>query len=220
MNFQTTGPDVCGGHTTIISKPFLMVYPSLKFIHNIRASIGENKAAALTKDKYRKLLFKIEITHQQMKSITSVTVIPASDGFIDELVIGIGALIVDRLANVQQLSQGACPAADILATANITASWNFIYDGDGNRVQQEYFEGVFGQDITLKVTSYFAGGSYELDQSGVVQADGSILIAAPTTLKVLFLCEPTSGNDNLHKWYIRGADLFPDRPARFGGGCN
>ncbi len=89
----------------------------------------------------------------------------------------------NRLATVQQLSQGACPTADTLATANIAATWNFIYDGDGNRVQQEYFEGVFGQNITVKVTSYFAGGSYELDQSGVVQADGSILVSATTTLK-------------------------------------
>jgi len=42
---------------------------------------------------------------------------------------------------------------------------------------------VFGQDITVKVTSYFAGGSYELDQGGVMQADGSILVSATTTMK-------------------------------------
>jgi RHS repeat-associated protein len=89
----------------------------------------------------------------------------------------------NRLATVQQLSQGPCPAADTLATANIAATWNFIYNGDGNRVQQEYFEGVFGQDITVKVTSYFAGGSYELDQSGLVQADSTILVSATTTRK-------------------------------------
>jgi len=50
-------------------------------------------------------------------------------------------------------------------------------------VEQEYFEGVFGANITVKVTSYFAGGAYELDQSGVVQADLSILISATTTRK-------------------------------------
>jgi len=76
--------------------------------------------------------------------------------------------VENRLATVQQLSQGNCPASNVLATANIAASWNFIYDGDGNRVRQEYFEGAFGQDVSVKVTSYYAGGSYELDQSGVV----------------------------------------------------
>ena len=89
----------------------------------------------------------------------------------------------NRLATVQQLGQGNCPAADTLATASIAATWNFIYDGDGNRVQQEYFEGAFGQNITVKGTDYFAGGSYELEQSGVVQADLTIQVAATTTLK-------------------------------------
>jgi hypothetical protein len=38
----------------------------------------------------------------------------------------------NRLATVQLLEQGDCPQANTLATANIKASWNFIYDGDGN----------------------------------------------------------------------------------------
>ena len=51
----------------------------------------------------------------------------------------------NRLATVQQLSQDACPAPNVLAIANIAASWNFIYDGNGNRVQQEYFERLFNK---------------------------------------------------------------------------
>lgn len=47
--------------------------------------------------------------------------------------------------------------------------------------RQEYFEGAFGEDITVTVTSYYAGGSYELDQSGVVLSDLTILISACTT---------------------------------------
>ena len=87
----------------------------------------------------------------------------------------------NRLETVQLLSAGACPAANVLAVENISASWNFIYDGDGNRVRQEYFEGVFGAAVIVKVTSYFAGGSYELDQTGVVQADLSILVSPGIT---------------------------------------
>ena len=71
----------------------------------------------------------------------------------------------------------------MLATDHIAASWNFIYDGDGKRVRQEYFEGVFGADIAVKVTSYYMGGAYELDQSGVVDANGTILVSNTTTLK-------------------------------------
>ena len=66
---------------------------------------------------------------------------------------------------------------------SIVATWNFIYDGDGNRVRQEYFEGAFGEDVAVKVTSYFAGGAYELDQSGVVQANGTILVDEPSIRK-------------------------------------
>ena len=66
---------------------------------------------------------------------------------------------------------------------SIIATWNFLYDGDGNRVRQEYFEGAFGEDVAVKVTSYFAGGTYELDQSGVVQANGTILVSEPSIRK-------------------------------------
>ena len=50
-------------------------------------------------------------------------------------------------------------------------------------MRQEYFEGVFGVSIKVKVTSYFAGGSYELEQTGDVQADLSMTVSAPTTRK-------------------------------------
>jgi len=65
----------------------------------------------------------------------------------------------------------------------LLATWNFFNDGDGNRVRQEYFEGAFGQNVTVKVTNYYAGGTYELDQAGVVQANGSISIAGTITRK-------------------------------------
>jgi hypothetical protein len=45
----------------------------------------------------------------------------------------------NRLATVQLLEQGDCPQANHLAETNIAATWNFVYDGDGNRVRQEYF---------------------------------------------------------------------------------
>jgi len=61
------------------------------------------------------------------------------------------------------------------------STWNFFYDGDGNRVRQEYFQGIFGQNVTVNVINYYAGGSYETDQTGIVQADSSILIAGTVT---------------------------------------
>ena len=72
---------------------------------------------------------------------------------------------------------------------NPLSTWNFFYDGDGNRVREEYFQGVFGQDVTVKVVNFYpslllgtsADGSYELDQTGVVQANSSILIAGTVT---------------------------------------
>ena len=56
---------------------------------------------------------------------------------------------------------------------------------------------MFGQDVSVKVTSYYpsfpfgtgAGGSYELDQSGVVQAGGGILVSAATNLKYYSLAD-------------------------------
>ncbi len=39
-------------------------------------------------------------------------------------------------------------------------------------MKQEYFQGVFGENVTVKVKSYFMGGAYELDQSGVVPLKG------------------------------------------------
>ena len=81
--------------------------------------------------------------------------------------------VENRLSKVV-LRSGSCSGAAL-------ATWNFFYDGDGERVRQEYFQGVFGQDVTVKVTNYYAGGAYELDQSGIVQADGTILIAGTVT---------------------------------------
>ena len=31
----------------------------------------------------------------------------------------------------------------------LLATWTFFYDGDGNRVRQEYFEGAFGQNVIV-----------------------------------------------------------------------
>src|SRR5258708_1883418 len=62
----------------------------------------------------------------------------------------------NRLATVQQLSSGACPTPDTLSTTNISATWTFTYDGDGNRVEQVYVAGS-----TTLTTLYFMGGAYE-----------------------------------------------------------
>jgi len=87
----------------------------------------------------------------------------------------------NRLYFVQLLDPGVnCPAANVVATSGVTASWKFFYDGDGNRVKQYYFEGSYGEDVTIMVTTYFAGGAYELDQTGTVQ-DDEIYISATTT---------------------------------------
>ena len=59
--------------------------------------------------------------------------------------------------------------------------WWFSYDGDGNLIRQVYFRIAAGDDTTLKVTSYFAGGSYEVEQMGKMEEDETILIATTVT---------------------------------------
>ena len=59
--------------------------------------------------------------------------------------------------------------------------WYFLYDGDGNLVQQMYFEAATGQDVTVKVSNYFIGGAYEVDESGVYDEEEGIIISATAT---------------------------------------
>ena len=82
--------------------------------------------------------------------------------------------------------KGLKAVAETCATPGpASAAWQLIHTGDGNRVTRVYTGGS-----TLTTYSFpslpfgrGAGGSYELDQSGVVQADGSILVFATTTRK-------------------------------------
>ena len=77
-----------------------------------------------------------------------------------------------RLALVQLMKTGvACPAADSVSpSTDITASWEFTYDGDGTRVKQLYATyNAQGAPISALTTYYFAGGSYEIRSNGTLE---------------------------------------------------
>ena len=96
--------------------------------------------------------------------------------------------------------------------------WYFSYDGDGNLVRQMYFETAPGQAVTVKVSNYFIGGAYEVDQSGVLQEDETILITGTVTRQVLRLRRAERG-DGGWGW----AEILPDGSPRFdhhGDGCD
>ena len=74
------------------------------------------------------------------------------------------------------LRSGSC-------SGSITATWRFVYDGDGNRVEQVYTGGVYAPAANVKVSYYYSGGAYEVDGAGVVQSDGTITISSTATVK-------------------------------------
>jgi hypothetical protein len=61
----------------------------------------------------------------------------------------------NRLASVALVSGNCETPGDVLQ------SWVFTYDGDGNKVKQDYFDGT-----TNLTTLYFFGGAYEVRNPG------------------------------------------------------
>jgi len=96
--------------------------------------------------------------------------------------------VENRLSLVQLMNTGvSCPSANTVAPTNdVTASWSFTYDGDGNRVEQVYTDG----SGTL-TTYYFMDGAYE------VRSDGTRLKYYSFGGQTVAMSEGTPGNVTL-----------------------
>jgi YD repeat-containing protein len=68
----------------------------------------------------------------------------------------------NRIASIQKLASGTCASP-----GNLTAKWDFTYDGDGVRTAQSYTPYTNGQPGTPVITRYYFGGSLETQGSTV-----------------------------------------------------
>ncbi len=83
-------------------------------------------------------------------------------------------------------------------------TWAYIYDGDGTKVKQQYYELT-----VLKLTTYyFAGGSYELQTDGTTETTKQYYSIAGMTVVPL--------RGIFDRALRRGMVLLPDGPPGFG----
>jgi RHS repeat-associated protein len=68
----------------------------------------------------------------------------------------------NRIASIQKLASGTCAAP-----GNLTAKWDFTYDGDGVRTGQSYTPYTNRQPGSVVITRYYFGGALETQGSTV-----------------------------------------------------
>jgi RHS repeat-associated protein len=67
----------------------------------------------------------------------------------------------NRISSIQKLASGTCAAP-----GNLTAKWDFTYDGDGIRTGHSYTSYTDGQPQPAVITRYYFGGAYETRSDG------------------------------------------------------